>query len=330
MKTFVAPGPLAALEPELASDLAEVERILATRIDSDFELVKLASRYLYGSGGKRLRPALLLVAARAAGGGGARAPRYAAMVEIVHTATLMHDDIVDRADTRRGRESLNSLLGDDITVLLGDFLYIQSVALAAEQGDLRFVRALCDVSLRLTEGMLLEASRGGILGLSREEYLEILRLKTACLFDACGRMGAMTADAPPHLEDALGAYGQHLGMAFQVADDMLDVSATQTQIGKPVLNDLKEGHLTLPILHAVEAEPASARLVEEILDTGELGPAAVEAVLDLVQRTGGLDEARKVAEGHARLAREALEPLPPSRYREAFEGLTHFVIQRRL
>ncbi len=330
MTKLAGADPLAALEEDLAPDLAEVERILAERIDSDLELVKLAARYLYASGGKRLRPALLLMSARAAGGGGARTAWYAAMVEIVHTATLMHDDIVDRADTRRGKESLNSMLGDDITVLLGDFLYIQSVALGAEGGDLRFVTALCDVSRRLTEGMLLEAARGGILGLTREEHLEILRLKTACLFEACGRMGAMAAGAPPRIEQALGDYGRRLGMAFQVADDLLDFTASEAQIGKPVLSDLKEGHLTLPILHAVEREPSAAPLVEEILETGELDAERSREVLELVRRTGGLDAAREVASTHAEGARRALEALAPSRYRDAFEELTRFVIDRRL
>ena len=322
------PPPLVGLMDELAPDLAEVERVLSTRVDSDLELVKQASRYLYRSGGKRLRPILLLMSARAVGGSD-RAPWYAAMVEIVHTATLMHDDIVDRADTRRGKESLNSMLGDDLTVLLGDFLYIQSVALAAEKGDLRFVTALCDVSRRLTEGMLLEAARGGVIGLRREEHLEILRLKTACLFAACGRMGAMCAGAAPGIEEALSDYGTHLGMAFQIADDVLDFTASEAQIGKPVLSDLREGHLTLPVLHALEQEPEAVPLVERILETGDLDEEDAQSVLALVDRTGGLAAAREVAEAHAEAARQALAPVPPSPYRDAFAALTGFVIERR-
>lgn len=323
------PVPLAGLMDELAPDLAEVERILAERVDSDLELVRQASRYLYRSGGKRLRPILLLMSARAAGGG-VSAAWYAAMVEIVHTATLMHDDIVDRADTRRGKQSLNSMLGDDIVVLLGDFLYIQSVALAAEKGDLRFVTALCEVSRRLTEGMLLEAAQGGVIGLTREEHLEILRLKTACLFAACGRIGAMCADAPREVEEALANYGTHLGMAFQIADDLLDFTASEEQLGKPVLSDLREGHLTLPVLHALEREPDAAPLVERILETGDLDDEDAAAVLALAERTGGLAAAAEVAETHAAEARRCLAPVPPSRYRDAFAALTDFVIERRV
>lgn len=324
-----APPPLVGLMDELAPDLAEVERVLAVRVDSDLELVKQASRYLYRSGGKRLRPLLLLMSARAVGGGD-QAPWYAAMIEIVHTATLMHDDIVDRADTRRGKESLNSMLGDDITVLLGDFLYIQSVALAAEKGDLRFVTALCEVSRRLTEGMLLEAARGGVIGLTREEHLDILRLKTASLFAACGRMGAMCAGASSGIEEALAAYGTHLGMAFQLADDLLDFTASEAQIGKPVLSDLREGHLTLPVLHALEQEPDEAPLVERVLETGDLDAEDARSVLRLVERTGGLAAAREAAETHAEAAREALAPVPASPYRDAFAALTAFVVQRRV
>ena len=245
MRSVTSPGSLLSeLEAELAPDLAEVERILAARVESDLELVKLTSQYLYRSGGKRIRPMLLLLAARAAGsrGGGApAAPCFGAMVEIMHTATLVHDDIVDDADTRRGQDSLNSLLGNDLTVLIGDFLYIQSMALAVEQRDLRIVSTMCDLTMRMIEGMLLEKARGGILGLTREEHLEILRLKTAYLFCGCGRMGAMIAGAAPEVERALGDACMNLGMAFQVADDLFDFTASAAALGKPVLSDLKGG-----------------------------------------------------------------------------------------
>ena len=231
-------GLLAELEAELAPDLAEVERVLAGRVESDLELVKLTSRYLYRSGGKRIRPMLLLLAARAAGGGRGAAPSaafYGAMVEIMHTATLVHDDIVDDADTRRGQQSLNSLLGNDLTVLIGDFLYIQSMSLAVEGGNPRIVATMCDLTMRMIEGMLLEKARSGITGLTREEHLEILRLKTAYLFHGCGKMGAMFVDAPATIEEALGDYCMNLGMAFQVADDLFDFTASAAEVGKPVL-----------------------------------------------------------------------------------------------
>lgn len=328
-----SPGSLLSeLEAELAPDLAAVERILAARVESDLELVKLTSQYLYRSGGKRIRPMLLLIAARAAGGAGggpsARGPSYGAMVEIMHTATLVHDDIVDEADTRRGQASLNSLLGNDLTVLIGDFLYIQSMSLAVEQEDPQIVATMCDLTMRMIEGMLLEKARGGTIGLTREEHLRILRLKTAYLFYGCGKMGAMMVEAPPEVETALGDYCMNLGMAFQVADDLFDFTASAAMVGKPVLSDLKEGHLTLPILHALEREPEAVPLVEEVLDSGGLTPGQQEEILALVERQGGLDEARRVAEGFAEAARKALEAVPPSSYRDGLEALAEFVIWR--
>ena len=333
MLSVSSPGSLLSeLETELAPDLAEVERILAARVESDLELVKLTSQYLYRSGGKRIRPMLLLIAARAAGGpkGGAspRGPSYGAMVEIMHTATLVHDDIVDEADTRRGQASLNSLLGNDLTVLIGDFLYIQSMSLAVEQENPQVVATMCDLTMRMIEGMLLEKARGGTIGLTREEHLRILRLKTAYLFYGCGKMGAMMVEAPREVEGALGDYCMNLGMAFQVADDLFDFTASAAMVGKPVLSDLKEGHLTLPILHALEREPEAVPLVEEVLDSGGLTSGQQEEILALVERRGGLDEARRVAEGFAAAARKALEAVPPSSYRDGLEALAEFVIWR--
>ena len=332
MLSVSSPGSLLSeLEAELAPDLAEVERILAAKVESNLELVKLTSHYLYRGGGKRIRPMLLLLAVRAAGTGGSRwpaAPTFGAMVEIMHTATLVHDDIVDEADTRRGQDSLNSLLGNDLTVLIGDFLYIQSMSLAVEQGDPRIVATMCDLTMRMIEGMLLEKARGGILGLTREEHLRILRLKTAYLFHGCGKMGAMIAEAPPEVEEALGECCMRLGMAFQVADDLFDFTATAGKLGKPVLSDLKEGHLTLPILHALEREPEAAPLVERVLESGSLDPGTEKEILALVERRGGLDEGRRVAAEYAAAARDALAPVPPSPYREAFHGLADYVIWR--
>ena len=333
MPSVSSPGSLLSeLEAELASDLAEVERILAARVESDLELVKLTSQYLYRSGGKRLRPMLLLLAARAARGGQspdlAATPALGAMVEIMHTATLVHDDIVDEADTRRGQDSLNSLLGNDLSVLIGDFLYIQSMALAVEQDNRRIVATMCDVTMRMIEGMLLEKARGGFLGLTRQEHLRVLRLKTAYLFYGCGKMGAMIVEAPAEVETALADACMNLGMAFQVADDLLDFTASAATVGKPVLSDLKEGHLTLPILHALEREPEAASLVEEVLDSGRLTPESQKRILTLVEGQGGLDEARRVAEGYAAAAREALAPVPPSLYRDGLEALAEFVIWR--
>lgn len=331
---------LAEIETELAPDLRAVEDLLARQADSRLELIEQASQYLYRSGGKRIRPMMLLLAARAAGdasgasgasespGQPGQAPSYGAVVEMIHTATLVHDDIVDAADTRRGRESLNNMLGNDLTVLIGDYLYIRSMSLAVEMGNQRIVSLICDLTLRMIEGMLLEMARGGVLGLTREEHLNILRLKTACLFQGCGRIGAAVAEAPPEVEEALGTYGLNLGMAFQVADDLFDFTRSADEVGKPVLTDLKEGHLTLPILYALEREPGAAPLVEGVLDSGRLDAETRAGILSLVERRGGLDEGRRVAAGYAAAARGALAPVPSSRWKDALEALTWFVISR--
>ncbi len=328
--TPVSPvGLLAEIEAELADDLAEVDRILASQVDSRLKLVELASQYLYQSGGKRIRPMIVLLAARAAGAeDGAGAARFGAVVEIIHTATLVHDDIVDQADTRRGLESLNHMLGNDLTVLIGDYLYIRSMSMAASAGNLRIVEMICDLTQRMIEGMLLEMMRGGTIGLTREEHLNILKLKTAYLFHGCGRLGAMLCDADASVEEALGAYGMNLGMAFQVADDLFDFTASAEKVGKPVLSDLKEGHLTLPVLHALEQEPESAEIVGEVLGSGALEDDARRRILDLVERRDGLGEARRVAGEYARAAREALGPVAPSRFKDALAALADFVIAR--
>jgi octaprenyl-diphosphate synthase len=325
------PVPTLALEnifAEIQDDLDQVEKIIREKVQSELGLVDSSSRYIHKSGGKRVRPALLLLSAKACGYCGEKGPAYAAVTEFIHTATLVHDDIVDGATTRRGQQSVNALLGNDFTVLLGDFLYIRAIALAIEAGSLEMLEVICEITLRMIEGMILELTRGGAVDLTEEEHLDILKRKTAYLFFGCARMGGLLGEASPERIQALGDYGMSMGMAFQVADDLLDFTADEKVLGKPVLSDLKEGHVTLPIIYALEAEPRALATVQAVLERGTIDEVSRKEILDLVRRTRALERARHVAEGFARKAQAALEALPESSYKDTLAALAYYVIDR--
>lgn len=325
------PVPTLSLEnifTEIQDDLDAVEKIIREKVQSKLGLVDSSSRYIYKSGGKRVRPALLLLSAKACGYRGDKAASYAAVTEFIHTATLVHDDIVDGATTRRGQQSVNALLGNDFTVLLGDFLYIRSIALAIEAGSLSMLEVICEITLRMIEGMILELTRGGAVDLTEEEHLDILRRKTAYLFFGCAQMGALLGEAPPERVQALGDYGMNLGMAFQVADDLLDFTADEKVLGKPVLSDLKEGHVTLPIIYALKAEPRALPTVQAVLERGAIDDVSRKEILDLVRRTRALERARSVAEEYAQAAQASLEVLPESSHKETLSALAYYVIDR--
>jgi octaprenyl-diphosphate synthase len=313
---------------DVQDDLDLVEQIIREKVQSKLGLVESSSRYIYRSGGKRVRPALLLLCARACGYHGEKGPSYAAVTEFIHTATLVHDDIVDGATMRRGQQSVNALLGNDFTVLLGDFLYIRSIALAIEQGSLEMLEVICEITLRMIEGMVLELTRGGASDLTEEEHLDILRRKTAYLFFGCAQMGAVLGGAGPEVVKTLGEYGMNMGMAFQVADDLLDFTADEKVVGKPVLSDLKEGHVTLPIIYALEVEPRALPTVQAVLERGAIDDVSRKEILDLVRRTRSLERARNVAEQYAREAQESLAPLAESPAKEALLALAYYVIDR--
>src|SRR5687767_12622678 len=223
-------------------------------------------RYIQKSGGKRVRPAVLLMAARLGGYSGERAVLNAAVVEFIHTATLVHDDIIDGADLRRGRLAVHSRWGNDITVLLGDYLYIKSMAMALTQDSLEIIRVLCDVTLRMIEGELYQLTKTGDVDISEEEHFEIIRRKTAFLFGGCAQIGGMLGSVSAEREAALREYGFNLGVAFQLVDDLLDYTADANALGKPVGGDLREGKVTLPIILLLRAAGAEAdRLIRSIV-----------------------------------------------------------------
>src|SRR5437763_10330499 len=238
----------------IRADLEEVDQEFGRHIQSQVDLIPKIGRYIQTSGGKRLRPAVLLMAARLSGYQGDRAILYAAVVEFIHTATLVHDDIIDDSDLRRGRLAVHSRWGNDITVLLGDYLYIKSMAMALTHDELEIIRLLCDVTLRMIEGELYQLTKNGDAEITEDEHFDIMRRKTAHLFGGCAQIGGMLNKLSGERAQALWEYGFNLGMAFQIVDDLLDFTGDAQAVGKPIGSDLREGQVTLPLIHLQQHE----------------------------------------------------------------------------
>ena len=310
-------------------DLARVEVLFAEQFRSDVALVAEIGRYVQDGGGKRIRPALLLLACGLCNYRGERATVLASVVEFIHTATLLHDDIIDQATVRRGRRSVNSRWGNDITVLLSDFLYTKAMSMALSRDNLRILRLLSDVTLRMIEGQLLEIERNGDLAVSDAAHLDIIRRKTADLFSACMRIGAVLGEVGEEREAALASYGLNLGICFQMVDDLLDFTADENVLGKPTANDLREGKLTLPVIFLLRrAGRAGADMVSTVLADRGFVRVMREDLVALARDHGALDEARALAERYAAQARQDLAPFERSPYREALMALPDFILAR--
>ena len=323
------PADLKDIVSLVEEDLARVEVLFAEQFRSDVALVSEIGRYVQDGGGKRIRPALLLLACGLCGYRGERATVLASVVEFIHTATLLHDDIIDQATVRRGRSSVNSRWGNDITVLLGDFLYTKAMSTALSRDNLRILRVLSDVTLRMVEGQLLEIERNGDLEVSEAAHLDIVRRKTADLFSACMRIGGMLAEVGEEREAALASYGLNLGICFQMVDDLLDFTADEKVLGKPTANDLREGKLTLPVIFLLRrAGRAGAEMVEAVLADRGFDRVSRDDLVGLAREAGALDEARALAERYAEAARRELAGFERSRYREALLSLPDFILAR--
>jgi octaprenyl-diphosphate synthase len=310
-------------------DLTRVEALFAEQIRSDVRLVSEIGRYIQEGGGKRVRPALLLLASRLCGYRGERAVVLASTVEFIHTATLLHDDIIDEATVRRGRRSVNSRWGNDITVLLGDFLYTKSMAMALSQDNLRILRLLSDVTLRMIEGEILEIERNGNMRVTEEEHVDIIRRKTADLFAACTHIGAILGGVGAEPERALASYGLNLGICFQMVDDLLDFTAEEKTLGKPVANDLREGKVTLPMIFLLRrGGAAGAEKVQAVLADRAFSRVTRDEIVRMARECGALEEARAMAERYAEAALRDLLSFEPSPYREALEALPGFILAR--
>jgi octaprenyl-diphosphate synthase len=314
----------------VADKLEATEAIFRASLDSDVPFIHEAGAYLSDGGGKRVRPALLLLAARLLGHDSDEEVTYAAVVELIHTATLIHDDIIDHADVRRGKATVNRLWGNHLTVLLGDWIYSLAMQKALSHDRLEVVQRLVGATLKMVEGELLALERLGATDLTVEEYFRIIDRKTAHLFSAACSVPALIPPRRPEAEAALARYGENLGLCFQIVDDLLDFTARQEELGKPVLSDLKEGKLTLPlILLLPRLDAARRRRLEQVLEDRDFRRVAPAEVLEMVAAAGTLDEAADIARRHADLAQQQLTAFPPSDARDALEYAPEFVLNRR-
>ncbi len=306
-----------------------VEDELARQSDAAFPPVSEITTYLLGGGGKRLRPALLLLSARYAGRRDRGAIRLAAVVELLHSATLIHDDVIDSADTRRGRPSANSRWGNHRSVLTGDWLYMQSFQMALEERNFRILDILIDLTQKMVEGELIQLAKIGRIDVTEEDALRLATYKTACLFSGCARLGAVLGGLEGAEEQALADYGRYAGLAFQLVDDLLDFTASAQKLGKPVLSDLKEGKVTLPLIYAMENGHGDAReMVARVLEEKEFHSVRPETIVSLVQDSGALDRARNLAQDYAQRAKACLNGRRDSEYYRALATLPDFILER--
>lgn len=315
------------LQKLIAADMQAVDRVIRDQLHSDVVLIRQVAEYIIGGGGKRLRPALVLLAAGALGYQGKNHHALAAVVEFIHTATLLHDDVVDESALRRGQPTANTLFGNAASVLVGDFVYSRAFQMMVDVGEMRVLEVLADATNVIAEGEVLQLMNCRNADIDEESYLQVIRYKTAKLFEAAGRLGAILAGASTQAEQALAAYGSHLGTAFQLIDDALDYSGEAGVIGKNIGDDLAEGKPTLPLIHAMRKGTAEeAALVRRAVSTG--GLAELEGVLAAIRRSGALEYTRRQAQAEADAAREALSVIPATQYRESLIQLASFAVTR--
>ena len=342
----------------IRDDLQRVEQEISTESIASVDIVTTIGRYLQSSGGKRLRPALLLLSSKMVGDGGQSAIRLGAVVEIIHAATLLHDDVIDVAQTRRGRPSTNVQWGNHNCVLAGDWLYMQAFQMALRERNFRILELLIGLTQMMVEGELLQLERIGRMDLSEADCMELVDRKTACLFSVCARLGALVGGAdskteepqrrgqgaltrrgakspigenakPTFAEEKLGEYAWNLGMAFQLVDDLLDFTASEKTLGKPVGNDLREGKVTLPLVYALErATEAERRQVENILKTKNYETVPFGNILQMIERYGGVRRVRLRAEAFTQKARAIISELPESPYQRALYCIPDLVTDR--
>ena len=314
----------------IREDLEAVEREFARHIESQVALIPRMGQYIQKGGGKRIRPAVLLMAARMSGYTGEHGAMYASVVEFIHTATLVHYDIIDESDVRRGRQAVHSRWGNDVTVLLGDFLYIKSMSLALTQDSLEFIRLLCDVTLRMIEGEIYQLTKNGEVDLSEEEHLEIVRRKTAYLFAGSAKLGGMLGpNSTRERQDALWEYGFNIGMAFQIVDDLLDFTGDEVVLGKPVGGDVREGKMTLAVIHLLGCgDPGAEALIRRIVLDREASLEEWRELRALLAQHRSIDHAYRVATEFVERAKKALGVFPPGPERDALMYLPDYVLSR--
>jgi octaprenyl-diphosphate synthase len=319
---------LDALRATVAEDWADVNRTIVRRLGSDVALVNQVAHHIIHNGGKRLRPLALLLAARACGCRSQDHITAAAIIEFIHTATLLHDDVVDSSGLRRGRQTANALFGNQASVLVGDFLYSRAFQMMVELKELRILDVLANATNTIAEGEVLQLMNCNNPDTSEADYMEVIYRKTAKLFEAGTRIGAILAGHDEALEQALVSYGRHLGQAFQLVDDALDYDATVEEFGKNIGDDLAEGKPTLPLIYAMAHGSAAERhMIREAIETG--GTRNLTSIQLAIETSGGLRYTTERARGEVEIAIKSLAPLPPSKFRDGLVELAQFAVRRR-
>ena len=311
----------------VASDLLEVDTVIRKRLASDVVLVNQIAEYIIGSGGKRLRPLVVVVAARACGCQDRRPAEAAAIIEFIHTATLLHDDVVDGSKLRRGRDTANSVWGNDASVLVGDYVYSRAFEMMVSLGNMRIMDVMASATNKIAEGEVLQLMNAHDPDTTEERYFEVIYRKTAKLFEAGTQVAAILAGANAQLEQAMAAYGKHLGTAFQLIDDALDYRADREELGKNLGDDLAEGKPTLPLIYALaHGSDAEKATIRRSIEEGDL--TQLDAITTAIESTGGLAYTARLARREASLATEALAGLPDSAYKQALSELADFAVNR--
>jgi len=319
--------PVPVIRDFLAADMRIVDAAIRARLDSEVVLVRQVAQYIVGSGGKRLRPALVVLSAGAFGYQGTHHHQLAAVVEFIHTATLLHDDVVDASELRRGQSTANALFGNAASVLVGDFVYSRAFQMMVEVNSMRVMKVLAEATNVIAEGEVLQLMNCHNPDIDELNYLQVIRFKTAKLFEAATRLGAILGEATADQEAALASYGMHLGTAFQLIDDVLDYSGDHHTTGKSVGDDLAEGKTTLPLIYTIKHGTSDeAALIRKAIRDG--GLEELQQVIAAMNRSGALDYTRRQAEAEARTASAALEVLPNSKQRDYLLQLADFAVTR--
>lgn len=311
----------------IQDDLNAVDQLIQQRLQSDVALINQLGFYIINSGGKRLRPAIAILSARACGYQGDKHINLATIIEFIHTATLLHDDVVDNSDMRRGKETANNLWGNEASVLVGDFLYTRSFEMMVEMDSMRLMQILSHTTNVIAEGEVLQLLNCHDADTTEARYLEVIHHKTAKLFEAAGQLGAVICNAPSEIEDAMARYAMHLGSAFQLVDDLLDYSQSSETIGKNIGDDLAEGKPTLPLIYAMrKGNEQQASVIRQAIENGERD--RIDEIITIINETGAIDYTAHAAAEEVAQAKAALNSLPDSDYKQALIGLAEFSISR--
>jgi octaprenyl-diphosphate synthase len=314
----------------VASELGQIEMEFERQVQSNIEVIRYLGDYLRSSGGKRVRPALVVLTSYAVGGQGdtENVVRMATVMEMLHTATLVHDDIIDNADTRRNRPSVNAKFGNQAAVLMGDWLYMSAFETSLRERSLDILEILTRLTRKMTEGELIQMTMIGRLDITITDYFDILRRKTAYLFSSCCEIGAILGGGRAEMQAAMREYGLNLGVAFQLADDLLDLTSDSESLGKSAGADLLEGKLTLPLIKLVSRDTSMRAVFEQIIADGDYSSYPRARIIERLNNDGIIESITREAVGYATRAKKSLEVLPETAYRSALEEISNFVIQR--